>query len=93
MGEHAAKACKHKKRITSLYERWETEPGGFGRWLDAADAYTPGERLFFAVHPNQEGDREAAANWWQKLCGDDAVHANESEFVGALVVAVATQNI
>ena len=36
-----------------------------------ASAFTCGERFFFAVFPEQAGEREAAAEFWQFHCGED----------------------
>ena len=40
-------------------------PSEWDRWFTmGTDAYTAAERLFFTLNPDQEGDREAAAEFW-----------------------------
>lgn len=86
----AANRYRGGQRIAKLYCRWDRETGGFGRWFDMlADAYSYGERLYFAIHPSQSGNRQAAAIWWDRLCGNDSnVLMADPRFILAFVEAV-----
>jgi hypothetical protein len=58
-------------------------PTDWDRWftMSSGNAYTAAERLFFVLHPDRDGDREAAANF----LGEQYIDREVQEFVeGAL---------
>jgi len=84
LGEQAAEAYKLSEQFNDHRQFWREK----GPDTVSDDGFTPGERLFFALYPPRNRDREAAASWWTKLC--DHRHWHEIDFVAAYVSKVLT---
>ncbi len=69
----------------------EDSVGGDGRLTCPGgpnDAYSPGERLYFELNPDDGVDRDAAREFWERTLGDDYVAlCCDSEFIDSFARA------
>ena len=44
-----------------------------------SSAYSTAEQLYFAIHPENNRDRDSAKDFWERALGEDDVHKAESD--------------
>ncbi len=72
-GQKWAEETASKTEVDRLNDWWDAfrTESDRNRWLDADDAYSAAERLYFEMNPDDAGDREAAKGFWSLIVGDD----------------------
>ena len=67
-------------RLERIYNRSGTD---WSRLFDTGQgvAYGASERVYFWIDPDNDGDRHAAASFWEGALGDDVKKAQDDSFV------------
>ena len=76
---HSAEA-PHLQRL----DEWQAARSE-GQGIPIEDAYGPGEHLYFAIEPDQHGDRRAACDFWEGVVGDNISGSGDEDYVNAFV--------